>query len=160
MKRLIGVFAFTILSVMALSTRNILAAPYYSDGAPGLKVQAVFHQHFPRAEQVRWMQSGDEFIAKFSFQNKKIRAEFDKDGKLVSTFVSSDARNLPFQFQDLLYRKFPGYSPQGMTERISPQMHCYYILLKQQSGSRVNWVRVKIGENEKIRVVQRLQQTV
>ncbi len=160
MKKLISVFVLAIVMIVAFGSQNAFASPYNSEGAPGLKLQTALHQKFPQAGQVHWAQKGDQFIAKFNFGNREVRANFDKKGRLVSTLVSSDAHNLPFEVHEILDKKFSNFVPQCMTECIKPEDHCYYVLLKKQSGNRVNWVRVKIEGNKSIRVIQKLQQTV
>lgn len=160
MKKLLTVFALAVTCIIALHTQKAFATYNKPDETPNNKVVAAMHHDFPSAVKVTWSQNEKECVAIFHSEAGSITATYNKKGKLLSTLINSDAKHVPFIIQTEMNKKYPGFVPQSMTEYISSKEHSYYILLKNQTGNEVKWMRVKCNGTGDIQVLQKLQQTV
>ncbi|MGH2643569.1 MAG: hypothetical protein ACRDE2_06455 [Chitinophagaceae bacterium] len=129
--------------------------------SPGRNVIAAVHHDFPAAKQITWKQQGKAEIAQFTMTERSIRAIYDQSGRLLETFITEQPQNIPFEVQTAIEQKYEGYIPQAVTEYISTQEHSFYVLLKNQQGHQVKWLRIKSSEDGDIlQIVQKLQQTI
>lgn len=127
---------------------------------PGSKAVASLKNDFPAATQVTWSEHHGQYIAGFTFQRTSVLATYDGEGTLLLTRIISDGADMPFDIKVKISKDYPGYSAEDMTECISGNTVCYYLLLKRQRGTMVTWLRVKAARGGYPTVVQKLFQKV
>ncbi|TAM96342.1 MAG: hypothetical protein EPN39_13890 [Chitinophagaceae bacterium] len=154
-------FAFTNVNASNRKNANPKEATAKNATTPSQKAVLAVYQNFPQVQLVLWQQQGRDLIALFKEAGCTVRATFTESGQLLSTFITGDAHAIPFKVQMLLRQKYPGYVPQSVTECLNITNDDYYVLLKNQKGNRINWVRVKTDEDgHAIQVIQELHQNV
>lgn len=152
--------AMAILAIASTFT-TASASKGKNANTPAKKAVLAVYQNFPQAQLVHWQESNGTQIAIFTEADCAVRATFTKNGRLLSTLITADGHNLPFEVQNSLRKKYPGYVPQSVTEYINNTDHDYYVLLKNQEGNQINWIRVSTDEDgNSIQVIQNLHQTI
>lgn len=163
MKKSLLVSGVAIACSMTIAYASQNAYAFFNNGpdSPGRNVITAIHHDFPGAKEVTLTEQGKAEIAQFTMINRRVRAIYTPSGRLLSTFITENPEFIPFGVQSVLEQKYKGYVPMTATEYISPNEHSFYVLLKGQKGSHINWLRVKSDEDgNNIKIVQRLQQTI
>lgn len=154
----IGYAIVLIFTVTVPSTGQVLEA------GPGLshaKAVKTLQQIIPDVRQVAWYAVENIHEAVFTMSDQKIRCLFNKRGVWLSTLIDKPAAYLPFEVQSSLRKQYREYIPSFVTERIGPDEHTYYVLLKRIQGRNISWLRIKTDPNgENILVIQDLSQTL
>lgn len=158
MKTSITAFLITLAcGAMLHSTQSLAAAIYPS---PVTKAETAIHHDFPRAQGTVWTKSGKELVASFTMGDSKVRAAYDQWGNLICTLINSPVSHLPFSIEAKLAKSYPGFTVYSMTEYISKNRHDYFMLLKNQSGNTINWMRVKSSTDGNSKIIRQLHQTI
>ena len=77
-------------------------------GTPPLAVQKAFEQKFPNATKVSWdMENKTEWEADFTFNEKKLSANFSVDGLWVETEQKINVSEFPKAVTDAIQKKYP-----------------------------------------------------
>lgn len=104
------------------------------------ELKKAFSERFPKAEQVKWEEQSNEVTVGFMNEGVSTRAEYDKNGVLLSTTrYYADEQMLPAKMDRKLHKKFPGFTVYGVTERTTDDGTEFYIKM-QDAG---HWLTVK-----------------
>ena len=88
----------------------LMAACSYAITPPEVVVKA-FNKKFPNATKVSWgKEAAKEYEAEFTFEGKKISANFFEDGTWLETEKQIPATELPKAVQSAVKTKYPGWT--------------------------------------------------
>ena len=85
----------SICGIFLLSSFYVSAAPADDNGKVSEKVLRSFNTVFSNASNVQWSQFADHFFVSFAQNSMTVRAEYDKNGNLLSSLRYYDAQHLP-----------------------------------------------------------------
>ncbi|HEX2607672.1 MAG TPA: hypothetical protein VHK91_09850 [Flavisolibacter sp.] len=106
---------------------------------PTEKVLEAFNKTFLNVKDVTWDTYNNQYEAKFSQSDIKVRVWYDADGNVVKALRYYYGETLPIFIRSKLNRKYEGKHVFGVTEESSDETITYHIILEDEK----NWIDVK-----------------
>lgn len=142
MKKLI-LFAAIVLSAAASFGRDI----------DNRKMRLAFDRVFAGATDVRWYETDNNYMAKFTLKARKVTAHFDKDGTLIATSRIISDSELPLDVISTLIRKYPDQKIHSVVEYVVDGNTYYAITLE----SATEWTVLRTNSWGEAIVMKKLQ---
>ncbi len=138
----IFLISVAICGIFLLSSSFVIAAPN-NDAGVNEKVLKSFNSVFIDASNVQWSQYGDHFYVSFLQNDIMVRAEYDKNGNLLSSLRYYDAQHLPLNILCKVKKEYPDKNIDVVTEVSVPEGIAYLIQLQDKKG----WTILKSDMN-------------
>jgi hypothetical protein len=132
----------SICGILLLSSFSLKALPN-GDASVNEKVLKSFNTVFSDASNVQWSQLGDYYYVSFSQNDMRVRAEYDKNGEMLSSLRYYDAQHLPLNILCNVKKEYPNKSIEVVTEVSIPAGTAYVIQLQDSKG----WTIVRSDVN-------------
>lgn len=115
------------------------------------KLLQAFHQTFPDAKQVKWLEEPQGYTVTFRQSDVLTKVEYDKDANFVSSLRYYSEKNLPVTVLCQLQKKYPGKTIFGVTEHATESYTEYYIKLVDDR----NWYTVHSDSDGNLMVTEK-----
>ena len=126
----------------------IAAATYaYDSSTVNEKVLKVFNETFTGAEEVHWNEFSDHYTVNFLIAGVRSKADYDKEGNMISCIRYYRPNALPLNILGQLKRQYPARTLYGVTEVTAGSNIVYFVKMDDAR----HWYTVKIdgaGETE------------
>lgn len=123
-----------VLLAGSISSLNYATAA----GIPNRRAVSSFNRLFPDISQVTWMSNGNISVARFTMDQDPVKASFDGEGNLISTFRSIRVSQLPFNILMKLNTRFKGNTIRYIVECAGEESHFYVITLE----NKTHWMKI------------------
>ena len=110
-----------------------------------------FNEQFPKAEQVKWEESGDGYSVNFVEEGVRSHIVYDKEGAFVSSVRYYQERTLPYYLLNILKKRFTGKAIFSVTE-ISTVSNIEYDVKLEDART---WLTVRVGSEGNLEVVEK-----
>src|SRR5690625_287027 len=160
MKKTLVISVLAIACAVVFNSQNVYASSHKKTKHPGSIMTQAVHQDFPQVKGVSWEEHGRHFVAFFNSDQRKITAIFSNRGKLLSTLILDDDKDIPFVIKTHLTKKYPDYAVQCMKEFINKEGDSYFFILKEQKGNLVTWLRIKSNTQGDFDLLNKLSQKI
>ncbi|MBS1781858.1 MAG: PepSY-like domain-containing protein [Bacteroidetes bacterium] len=98
----------SLLLVAALSMASLVGAQKLSESKVPASVKSAFHQHFPKAKEVKWENEKGNYEANFELASTKQSALFKPSGEMFESEVSISTDELPKSVLAYVYKHHHG----------------------------------------------------
>jgi hypothetical protein len=120
--------------IFLLSSFCVSAAPKNDDAPVNEKVLKSFHSVFNGASNVQWAETNEHFYVSFTQNDIMVRAEYDKNGNMLSSIRYYDAQHLPLNILCKVKTQYPAKSIDVVTEVSTTDGMAYLIQLQDEKG--------------------------
>jgi len=143
MKQLFTLVLATLLGLTAQAQK-------LTDDKVPAAVRAALTKRFPTAKQVAWeKEDAQAYEAKFTVGDNKQSANFDENGKWLSTETNIKKTDIPTAVQSAIAKNFAGYDI-GDPEKVeSPEGILYEMKLKKEGQKNLEVVFLPDGTVKK-----------
>lgn len=117
------------------------------------KVLQSFHAVFAEAKHVKWTEYPDSYYVTFTQNDILIKANYDKEGNLLSSLRYYKEQRLPLNILYKVKKEYPSKTIDMVTEVSNPDGTVYFIQLKNDKG----WTTVKSDESGDMEVVDQIK---
>jgi hypothetical protein len=117
----------------------------------GDKLLQVFHETFPDAKQVKWMEEPNGYEVSFRQNDILTKVVYDKDAHFVSSLRYYSEKNLPVTIICQLQKKYSGKTVWGVTELSTELSTEYYVKLVDDR----NWYTVRSDADGNMQTIER-----
>ncbi|HLY69615.1 MAG TPA: hypothetical protein VKR53_07780, partial [Puia sp.] len=131
----------------------VSAAPADDNARVNEKVLKSFNAVFSNASNVQWSQYADHFFVSFSQNSIVVRAEYDKNGNMLSSLRYYDAQHLPLNILCKVKKEYPNKNIDVVTEISIPEGMAYLIQLQDDKG----WTILRSDVNGELSVKDEFQ---
>ena len=143
-----GVFAGTNAVTNTASYGVTNAGPNFTVSD---KLLQAFHQTFPDARQVKWIEEPKGYAVSFRQNDILTKVEYDKDANYVSSLRYYTEKNLPVTVLCQLQRKYAGKKVFGVTELSTESATDYFIKLVDDQ----NWYTVRSDSEGTMQLIEK-----
>ncbi len=124
----------SICGIFLLSSFCVNANPADDHSTVNEKVLKSFHSVFNGASNVQWAKYGDHFSVSFLQDQIIVRAEYDKEGNLLSSIRYYNAERLPLNILFNVKKEYANEKIDVVTEVSVPEGTAYIIQLEDDKG--------------------------
>ena len=144
MKKLIALVSSVVIGfhALAFATRNV-----------NEKLLQSFKENFPKAEQVNWKESQENYLVNFVEYGIRTSIVYDKDGNFISSSRYYQEKNLPYYILINIRKKYPEKKIYGVVEVSTIEAIDYYIKLEDAKV----WTTIKMDSEGNLSLVEKLQ---
>lgn len=111
----------------------------------------AFNEQFPKAQQVAWKESVDNYAVDFVEDGVRSHIVYRKDGAFISSIRYYQERTLPYYLLNVLKKRYTGKTIFSVTETSTVSGIEYFVKLED---SRV-WLTVRIDSEGNPEVVEK-----
>jgi hypothetical protein len=117
------------------------------------KLLQTFHQTFPDAKQVSWVEEPSGYQVTFRQNDILTKVEYDKDAHFVGSLRYYSEKNLPVTIICQLQKKYAGKTIWGVTEASTETSTEYYVKLVDDR----NWYTVRSDADGNMQTVEKFK---
>ncbi len=119
-----------------------------------IKAQRDFVKAFEKAENIRWYKLDDGFIALFSLQGTKMRANYNNKGNWVYNMATYTEEKLPREVRHLVKSTYYDYAITLVNEIKTGSKTIYIVHM----ADKTSWVNLRVCDGE-MEVVEQLDKS-
>jgi hypothetical protein len=117
------------------------------------KVLQSFHSVFAEAKHVKWTEYPDSYYVSFTQNDILVKANYDKDGNLLSSIRYYKEQRLPLSILYKVKKEYSSRTIDIVTEISNPEGTVYFVQLKNAK----DFIIVKADESGNTEIVDRIE---